>query len=173
MRGFRSRTRCAGSQELAPPFQKAPRAFPAMEVGFRSTIIFVTLCTHRRRSLLANDEASTLIVRSWEEADYWRVGRYVIMPNHIHLFCAPSSNPIQPLKKWISYWRNLATKGWPNRDQIPIWQREFWDRQLRRQESYAAKWDYVKNNAVRHGLVAKAQDWPYQGELNPLAWHDP
>jgi REP element-mobilizing transposase RayT len=77
------------------------------------------------------------------------------------------------LKKWISYWRNLATKGWPNRDQIPIWQREFWDRQLRRQESYAAKWDYVKNNAVRHGLVAKAQDWPYQGELNPLAWHDP
>jgi putative transposase len=73
----------------------------------------------------------------------------------------------------MSYWRNHVTKGWPDRNQLPIWQREYWDRQLRRRESYAAKWDYVKNNPVRHGLVTKAEDWPYQGELNSLAWHDP
>ena len=73
----------------------------------------------------------------------------------------------------MSYWRNLVTKGWPDRSPLPIWQREYWDRQLRRKESYAAKWDYVKNNPVRHGLVTKADDWPYHGELNALAWHDP
>jgi len=30
----------------------------------------------------------------------------------------------------------------------------------------------VKNNPVRHGHVACAEDWPYQGELNILEWHD-
>ena len=53
-----------------------------------------------------------------------------------------------------------------------IWQREFWDRQLRRVESYEEKWQYVRNNPVRHGFVSRAEDWPYQGELDVLEWHD-
>ena len=47
-----------------------------------------------------------------------------------------------------------------------------WDRQLRPAESYEEKWQYVKNNPVRHGFVSHAEDWPYQGELNVLEWHD-
>ena len=50
--------------------------------------------------------------------------------------------------------------------------REFWDRQLRRAESYEEKWQYVKNNPVRHGYVSRVEDWPYQGELNVFEWHD-
>ncbi|MCX7914880.1 MAG: hypothetical protein N3A53_01065, partial [Verrucomicrobiae bacterium] len=53
-----------------------------------------------------------------------------------------------------------------------IWQRDFWDTQLRRGESYSAKWEYVRQNPMRAGLVAKAAHWPYQGELNILEWHD-
>jgi hypothetical protein len=30
----------------------------------------------------------------------------------------------------------------------------------------------VVNNPVRHGYVAHGEDWPYQGELNVLLWHD-
>ena len=47
-----------------------------------------------------------------------------------------------------------------------------WDRQLRRADSHAAKWEYVRNNPVRHGHVENLDDWPYQGELNILEWHD-
>jgi len=36
-----------------------------------------------------------------------------------------------------------------------------------------AKWDYVKSNPVRHGLVLYPEQWPFKGELNPLSWHDP
>ena len=54
----------------------------------------------------------------------------------------------------------------------PLWQRDCWDRQLRTGESYAQKWEYVRNNPVRKGLVANADDWPYQGELNVLEWHE-
>ena len=47
-----------------------------------------------------------------------------------------------------------------------------WDRELRRAESYEEKWQYVKNNPVRHGYISRVEDWPYQGELNVLEWHD-
>jgi len=86
--------------------------------------------------LLANQDVARRLIAAWQAANYWCVGRYVIMPNHIHLFCAPNMFPPQPLENWITFWRNHVTKSWPRRDEIPIWQRDYWDRQLRRDESY-------------------------------------
>ena len=161
-------------QEFKPqqPQRKAPLHFPPIEMGFRSVIIYLAICVHRRRPLLANDTAARLIIEAWEAANFWCVGRYVIMPDHIHLFCAPNTFPARPLKNWIACWKNHVTREWTNRSQVPIWQREFWDCQLRRAESYEEKWQYVKNNPVRHGYVSRVEDWPYQGELNVLEWHD-
>jgi REP element-mobilizing transposase RayT len=49
-----------------------------------------------------------------------------------------------------------------------FWQRRFFDHVLRNDESYAQKWNYVRENPVRAGLVAKAEDWPYAGEIIPI-----
>jgi putative transposase len=152
--------------------RKRPAHFPPVETSFRSIIIFLTLCTKGRRPLLANDTAAALVVEAWSAATFWAVGRYVILPDHIHLFCAPNTNPPQALTNWISFWKNYVTRAWPNHDDVPIWQTEYWDRQLRRGESYEEKWHYVENNPVRHGHVTDAVDWPYRGELNVLQWHD-
>jgi putative transposase len=165
------------AQDFAGPSKKLPRRkkpahFPTVESGFRSIIIFLTVCTKQRRPLLASNEASKLLIEAWMAAHLWRVGRYVILPDHIHLFCAPNTFQPEPLKNWISFWKNQVTRAWPNRDQVPIWQPEYWDRQLRRGESYGEKWAYVESNPVRHGYVARADEWPYRGELNVLEWHD-
>ena len=165
--------RARGSSPLHRPVRRAPVHFAPAERGFRSTIIYLTVCTKDRRPLLANDRAAQSIVNAWRKADFWLVGRCVIMPDHIHLFCAPNTFPTGPLKNWISFWRNAVTREWQDRNQLPLWQREFWDRQLRHRDSYAAKWEYVRNNPVRHGYVKDAENWPYQGELNRLEWHNP
>jgi len=39
------------------------------------------------------------------------------------------------------------------------------DHILRNDESYTQKWEYVRENPVRAGLVPRADDWPYQGEF--------
>lgn len=135
----KSRRSSARHSDSDPRRRKRPAHFPAVESGFRSIIIFLTVCTKGRRPLLANDEASDLIVEAWRLADYWCVGRYMILPDHLHLFCAPNTFPPEPLKSWISFWKNHVTRRWPNRDQVPIWQPEYWDRQLRHGESYAEK----------------------------------
>ena len=98
---------------LRRPERKKPAHFPTVEIGFRSIIIFLTVSTHRRRPLLANNEATQRIIAAWQAANSWRVGRYVIMPDHIHLFCAPNAFPPSPLKNWIAFWKNHITRAWP------------------------------------------------------------
>jgi len=76
----------------------------------------------------------------------------------------------EPLKQWVRYWKNVASKNWPRPNEHPIWQRDFWDTQLCRHENYDEKWEYVVENPVRAGLVSKSGDWQFHGELNFLPW---
>jgi REP element-mobilizing transposase RayT len=133
-------------------------------------IIFVTVCTKDRKPVLANAEMHEILRGSWQRAERWLVGRYVIMPDHIHLFCAPVVSVPESLQSWMGYWKATATRQWPHREDLPIWQCHFWDTQLRRGENYDAKWDYVLANPVRAGFVSNSDDWPYQGEMNVLTW---
>ena len=143
----------------------APLEFPN-----QSTVIFVTQVIGGRRPLLARREAVETILRVWKRADHWLVGRYVFMPDHIHFFCAPVSETA--LKTWMFFWRSQATREWPWLEEKPIWQKDFFDRQLRSSESYAGKWSYMLENPVRKGLVSEAAAWPWQGEVHRLTWHE-
>ncbi len=134
-------------------------------------IIFITVCTKNRRPLLACDDAHGLIREAWEVAKLWQVGRYVIMPDHLHLFAAPAVRPVESVRKWTSYWKSHVSRHWPQRTEQPLWQTDIWDTQLRAAESYSAKWTYVQNNPVRAGLVTKSDAWPYQGEIHSLPWY--
>ena len=42
-----------------------------------------------------------------------------------------------------------------------IWQRRFWEHQIRDDEDYQRHIDYLHYNPVKHGLVKTASDWPY------------
>jgi REP element-mobilizing transposase RayT len=132
--------------------------------------VFVTCCTQSRRACLDRVEVHAALRESWQAADRWIVGRYVVMPDHIHLFCAPTPNA-GSLSRWMGYWRGMTTRalGEPSGQ---LWQRDYWDRQLRRADSYAEKWEYVRHNPVRAQLAQLAEDWPFQGELNRLEWFD-
>ena len=35
---------------------------------------------------------------------------------------------------------------------------------------YDEKWSYVRMNPVRRGLAYASEEWPFQGEVFPLAW---
>jgi len=126
------------------------------------------VCTDKKKSILARPQIHDLMRKVWQEADHWLVGRYVLMPDHIHLFCVPQESEASDLTNWVKYWKSIASRRWPFREEQPIWQKSFWERQLRSEESYEQKWEYVSLNPQRKGLVRLAEDWPYQGELNPF-----
>jgi len=153
------------------PERKRPARCTPIDAGNRSVILFVTVCAHQKRPLFANGPAFETIVSAWQSATTWAVGRFVVMPNHIHLFCSPVDSSFS-VRAWAHFWKSLASRQWPQPSDHPVWQVDLWDTQLRTGDSYDSKWSYVHNNPVRHGLVRKADDWPYQGHLNRLWWHD-
>ncbi len=131
------------------------------------TIVFVTVCTRDRKPWLATPENHTGLRTAWSGAEAWLVGRYVLMPDHLHLFAAPGRLEIS-LENWITYWKRQFTKVRGVVGQQ--WQTNHWDTRLRLGESYDEKWSYVRENPVRAGLVASADDWLCQGEMNVLLW---
>lgn len=152
------------------PARKHPLHLSPLPSWDHPTIIFVTVCSSGRRPILARPEAIPVILAAWREATEWQVGRFVVMPGHIHFFCSPVSEGSRPLEKWMQYWKSRVTRRWPWPAEKPVWQKDHWDRELRRAESYGDKWEYVRQNPVRHKLVASVEEWPYQGELNDLPW---
>ena len=150
--------------------RRHPPHFAPIERHNTAIILFVTICTRERRPLLANPRTHELLRIAWQTQPSWLVGRYIVMPDHIHLFCAPEDLVPLPVQPWVRFWKSYVSKNWTDSGQLPIWQRHFWDTQLRRGDSYETKWDYVMDNPVRAGLVRRSEDWPYQGELNILDW---
>ena len=160
----------------AHAYNHPERHYPARrsldDHGHRSNIVFCTVCVRDRRPLLATPAAHALLIAAWTRAEAWLVGRYVILPDHLHLFCAPARRDAPNVKDWVAFWKSMATRQWPRETDKPLWQRDVWDRQLRQGESYGRKWDYVRRNPVRHGHVTSPDDWPFQGERHVLMWHD-
>jgi REP element-mobilizing transposase RayT len=118
---------------------------------------------------LALPSAHKAIVDAWRSATAWLVGRYVILPDHVHFFCTPNGIDAPSLERWMQSWKAVVTRHLRGLGGS-VWQRHHWDRQLRRGESYDEKWEYVRSNPMRHGLVSDSSSWPYQGELNELRW---
>ncbi|RBP06414.1 putative transposase [Roseiarcus fermentans] len=144
-------------------------------VSIATPVFFVTICVANRRPVLAAPEAFAILRGEWAAARDrygWAVGRFVVMPDHVHFFCAcdetahakPLSGFIGGFKQWTSK-AILKHLGLP----APLWQKEFFDHLLRNDESYAVKWDYVRDNPVRAGLARSADDWPYAGEITPIS----
>jgi putative transposase len=107
--------------------------------------------------------------RSARERHGWAIGRYVIMPDHVHFFCAAELDA-KTLPTFVGSWKEWTSKAIkrPLGLTISVWQEEFFDHVLRSSESYSEKWNYVRNNPVRHGFVTDADDWPWQGEIEEL-----
>jgi REP element-mobilizing transposase RayT len=148
--------------------RKHPAHHPTFESHNKLIIVFLTVCSYQRRKILASQAVQTALIDAWTSSKHWKVGRYVIMPDHIHLFCSPVGKEAENVAKWVTYWKRSVSRTLP--ENHPIWQRDCWDTQLRRHESYTEKWEYVRNNPVRAGLVSSPNEWPYQGTINHLPW---
>ncbi len=151
------------------PQRKHP-AKGVLYVESNPTIIFDTVCINGRKPLLANQYVHELLTEIWLETKGWVVGRYVIMPDHIHFF-AGATEPHIEYENWIRYWKSQFTRRYDGDDGERIsWQSNHWDRRMRNEEQYKEKWVYVLQNPVRGGLVEDADEWEFKGELNELRW---
>ncbi len=157
-------------------------------------ILFVTLPIRPRGAFLANAAFQSAFLGACGDADAWSTGWYVIMPDHVHLFCSPAREPRVPIKRWCGYLKERITKRlhamllegepvasrrlshgsaqprppgllWPWR-----WQSDCWDTQMRNGAHYHDKWEYARLNPVRAGLALVPDAWPWRGKIRVLRW---
>ena len=139
-----------------------PRRFDVFYI--REPVFYITCCTRNRRPIRALAAAHNALARYGERARQRNiaVGRYVLMPDHLHLFVKGDSDFM--LSTWVGGLKRAIAVEVRCRSG-ELWQPGFFDHVLRSDESYDGKWNYVRENPVRAGLVSSADEWPYQGEI--------
>lgn len=92
----------------------------------------------------------------------WWIGKYVVMPDHVHFITTPTPGQDNPVHRAVGKWKEWTARRILKHTAAvaPLWRPEFFDHLLRNQESLAEKWDYVRDNPVRAGLVERCEDWP-------------
>lgn len=151
----------------------------------QSTVYFITFCVEKRKHVLANDEAWKACLLTFARLYKWRLLAAIAMPDHLHILTAPQDREasVSAFSKWFKRWFNerywatqperqncrpSVSDGSTRPPPAPWWnwQEGCFDRLLRHDESLSDKWNYLRENPVRAGLVANSDDWPYQFAFN-------
>jgi REP element-mobilizing transposase RayT len=144
----------------------------------QTAVYFVTFCVQKRRSVLANRRAWELCLEVFTLLDQWHVLAAIAMPDHLHLLLAPLNREasVATFSKWFKRWFNerysnldcgpSVLDGRTSPEMSWHWQEGCFDRLLRSDESLSDKWEYLRQNPVRAGLVVNPEDWPYQFAFN-------
>ena len=125
-------------------YRRHPPHHPFVDQDNRSNILLLTVCTKDREPILANRLVVELLVKAWLPSQHWMAGKYVVLPDHLHLFCTPTVGGRYGLARWVGSWKSFVSRNWSHAQHQPIWQRSFWDRQMRSGADYDSKWTYVR-----------------------------
>jgi putative transposase len=134
---------------------------------FEQPVYLITFVTHKRQRWLAAPAVHEAFLAFADRAyDGFgiAVGRYVIMPDHVHLLVC-GGRGFEP-GPWIGSLKQFLARSAQRRlSDGQIWQEGSFDHLLRSDESLAEKWEYVRNNPAIAGLERAAENWPFQGEI--------
>jgi putative transposase len=131
-------------------------------------IFFVTVNAKDAVPLMANTTVQKSLVDIWQnKAIAWSVGYYLIMPDHVHFFCAPYDLRFD-IDRWVEFWKSQFSRR--HLEQAWSWQRKSFHHRLRNRIEYEDKLTYVRENPLRKQLVSRPDEWPYQGRIHDIRW---
>ena len=135
------------------------------------TYFFTVNLANRRQSLLT-DHIQLLrdAFREVLTAHPFTIQAIVVLPAHLHcLWELPEAD-----SDYSTRWRQIKSafsRALPHGERISasrtsksergIWQRRFWEHNIRDDAGFATRFDYIHYNPVKHGHVRQVTDWPY------------
>ena len=125
----------------------------------------VTAGTYRKEHWLSSaarlDFFSDLLFAGTEESG-WSLHAWAVLSNHYH-FVASSPREPASLKTMLSKLHTLSAREFNRQDRTPgrkVWF-QFFDSQITFPESYFARLKYVHENPAHHGVVSRAENYPW------------
>lgn len=138
---------------------------------------FFTVVTYERRPILTSDDALETLRQAF---DWTRVIRpftveaIVILPDHLHCIWTLPANDADFAVRWRSiksrFTRNIVSKidarsespSRVARRERPVWQRRYWEHNVRDERDFRRHVEYIHANPVRHGLGLRARLAPFE-----------
>ena len=151
---------------MAEPKISWPHA-PTHQLSGQGTY-FVTAATYQKAHHFHGAKRLRVLHRGLltvAEKFYWRLEAWAVFSNHYHFvahspFDAADASSLSAILSML----HLKMAEWVNQlDDAPgrqVWF-NFWDTKLTQQRSYLARLNYVHQNAVKHGLVPAACQYPW------------
>ena len=124
---------------------------------------FVTCCTHARAHLFLSAAPVSLALEqmlSTADEQCFAVRAYCFMPDHLHaLFQGQSA--ASDFRALMTIFRRRAACAHARTFRTRLWQVGYYEHVLREGESPRLVARYIAVNAVRAGLVKRAEEYPY------------
>ncbi len=137
--------------------------------------LFFTVVTFDRKNILCSDDNPRHLREAMESvrADHpFTIDAIVLLPDHLHCIWTlpPDDNAFS--KRWMLIKSRFTRKcidpfkGTPSPSRIKkreqnIWQRRFWEHQIRDELDYKRHIDYIHFNPVKHRLATAPREWKY------------
>ena len=89
---------------------------------------------------------------------------YCFMPDHLHLL-VEGTDPESRLLEFVRIFKQRSSFHWKKAFGLELWQRGYFERVLRSQESTIDAARYVLANPLRAGMVDAVEDYPFLGSM--------
>ncbi|HEX9883594.1 MAG TPA: transposase [Desulfobaccales bacterium] len=138
---------------------------------------FFTVVTYRRRKILTEPESRYILRQVVDEVrrQYpFFVDAWVLLPDHLHCLWTLPEGDEDFSKRWglikavfsrkikgNFHKMELMTDSKERHREGTIWQRRFWEHQIRDDADFERHFHYIHYNPVKHGLVPQVRDWPF------------
>jgi REP element-mobilizing transposase RayT len=131
------------------------------DYGSHEDVFFITICTAAKQHYFADPGISKIVIDELEHRrtnQEMRLFCYCIMPDHLHLLISLNENYTKKggefgertLQDWVSAFKRYTARTAGHRSEIkPLWQSNFYDHVVRREESLVEICSYILNNPVR------------------------
>jgi putative transposase len=135
-------------------------------------IYFLTLCTQDSKNIFIDHRIAITV---GDELEYRRSKNeiklfcFCIMPDHLHILLSLDGSYAKSLQDWVAAFKRYTSKIAKESYGISkLWQRNFYDHVVRKEESLLKITDYILFNPVRKGIVSDWRDYPYSKMVDPL-----
>jgi len=138
---------------------------------------FFTVVSYRRQQILCDDSVRKALRKAIRDTQLkypFTIEAWVLLPDHLHCIWMMPEGDAAFSRRWNLIKRRVSlacadqykqnkwiTASKKKHRESTLWQRRFWEHQIRDQQDFNRHLDYIHYNPVKHGLCEQPVLWPY------------
>ncbi len=138
---------------------------------------FFTLVSFKRRKIFCDKTFRNSLRHAIQKVKNQRpftIDAWVLLPDHMHAIWTLPHNDADYFLRWrlikksvtrecggLYHQPSCVSASMKARQESTLWQRRFYEHEIRDESDYELHMNYCHYNPVKHGLITRVEDWPF------------